>query len=255
MPLPRSLDPLVSRLVEEGAQVVWLAGSYATGGAGPYSDVDLGVLAAHPAAMRLEAVEGYLVSISTTTEAATRASFRAPTLAGAAVSGWREAELLHDPEALGQALTADAQAWSWDFIAAECDAWVAAEVTRLADQALKLLNAHARADPVEAAFRAVTLSGRLALVMSVCRRLLYGSERNLFSMVADVMGRDWQLAFQRALRSHPLALETSSACALWLYRVAAREVQPYFDPAQRAVVELAVRDIGAWEPLERLTPS
>jgi hypothetical protein len=247
MPIPAEFTPILDRCVAQGADVVWLAGSFATGDVGPYSDLDFGVIRADAAAQRFEVWADRLVSISTTTVTATRESFRMPAVVGAAVPGWRSADLLHDPNGVGLALKEEALAWSWDGIVAECDSWVATQVTVLADEVHKLLSALKRGQAAEAAFRCNNLAARLTLVISVRQRLLYGSERRLFEMVAGDVGGDWPRMHERAMRSRPVPLDEAATGALWLYRFVSHDTVTLRSFEQESVVSFTLRSIARWE--------
>jgi hypothetical protein len=229
---------------EPRALAVWLAGSHARGDAGPYSDLDLGVLAEEAGAgpgYRLSRRDGVLVSVSWGTAERTRASFDDPAVLGAAVPGWRNAVILADPDGVAAALRGVAASWRWtDSREAICNDWVAEQVTGYAEEVQKLLNARERgARPTEAVQRSV-LALRLPWIMSVHRRLLYDSENGLWSMVAETIGEPWASTQACALGTSGERFEASSHAALRLYVLAASDARRLLDERQRAVVEPAV---------------
>jgi predicted nucleotidyltransferase len=233
------LQPLVAELVAEGAQVVWLAGSYARGEPGPYSDLDVGVLAGErlrgPRAFRL--YHDVLTSIVWTTPESTRASFRDPAQVGGAIPGWREPLLLHDPDSVGASIRDEARAWTWDVAASRCDDWIAAQLTQLAEEVHKLLNALEAGHETNIAVRRNVLLQRLPLVMSVHRRLLYDSERRLWDVVAGAVGSEWIRHQAAASAPGDVALAASAASALALYRITATEASSVLRDEQRDVVK------------------
>lgn len=235
------IDPVVARLRADDCRAIWLAGSHATGDAGRFSDVDLGVISASGRrGFSLEVHDGLLLSISTLSEQAMLKAFDEPAVVGAAVPGWRDAVLLFDSEGCGAALKRAAQDWRWDHIAAACDAWCAAQVVSAADDVLKLANAIERHDWGEAALRRNTLAARLPLVMSVHRRLLYGSERNLFRVVDGELGEEWARKHAAALGAKPAPLAEGFFAAWWMYQRVAEDIAPLLDDDQSAVVRLAL---------------
>ena len=229
-------------LAGAGAQAVWLAGSHARGDAVEHSDIDIGVIATAGAGpgYRLHRRGGYLLSVSWTTAEATRASFRDPALLGAAVPGWRRAVLLHDPDGVAAALQRDAVDWRWDGVAEACDGWVAEQVTGYAEEVHKLVAALGRGDPTAAAVQRSVLALRLAVVLSVHRRLLYDSENWIYRVVAEEMGEPWAATQAAALCLDGQPATESVAAALTLYALAAEEARELLDERQRDVVSHAL---------------
>jgi hypothetical protein len=229
------LQPLVDELVASGAEVVWLGGSYARRDAGPYSDLDIGVIAAperwRPREWRIHA--GLLTSIVWTTAAATHASFRDPGMVGAAVPGWRSAVVLHDTDGIGAELVEAARSWTWDEVSAASDAWIGSQFMQVSEEVHKLLNAVDASHEVNAAIRRGIIAHRLALIMSVQRRILYDSERRLFDLVAEAMGHAWREAQTSALMSG----DGATTAALTLYALAAAEVSDALTPDQLRVLQ------------------
>ena len=244
----RRIDPVVARLRADDCRAIWLAGSHATGDPGRFSDVDLGVISASGRrGFSLEVHDGLLLSISMISERAMLKAFDEPAIVGAAVPGWRDAILLFDPEGCGAALKRAAQDWRWDNIAAACNAWCAAQAVSAADDVLKLANAIDRRDLREAALRRNTLAARLPLVMSVRRRLLYGSERNLFRVVDRELGDEWARKHATALGVQPVPPAEGFSAVWWLYQRVADDIAPLLNEHQSAIVKLAL----ASRPTER----
>jgi hypothetical protein len=144
--------------------------------------------------------------------------------------------LLHDPQSTGAELVDEARSWTWDPIEHACDRWVAAQITQLAEEVHKLLNALAANHDVNAAIRRNVLLHRLPLVMSVHRRILYDSETRLWDLVSDAMGAEWRQCQASALGLDGATLENSARAALQLYRVAANESSAVLSDDQRGVV-------------------
>ncbi len=244
MDITRRIAPVVARLRSDDCRAIWLAGSHATADPGPFSDVDLGVISGSGRrGFSLEVHDGLLVSVSTLSDQAMLNALDDPAMAGAAVPGWRDAVLLFDPEGCAAALKRAAEGWRWDNITAACDAWCPAQAVSAADDVLKLANALERREPGEAALRRNALAARLPLVVSVQRRLFYGSERNLFPVVNRAVGDEWARRHAAALAVHPAPSAEGFAAVQWLYRRVAAEVGPLLNARQQAVVELALASI------------
>ena len=228
-------------LAADGATAVVLAGSHARGDATELSDVDLYVIGNGPR-YTLRAVDDLLVSLSWRTEAEERGALRRPASVGAAVPGWRLARIVHDPAGVAAALQAEAQAFEWSTIGAECDAWVADQVTGYAEEVLKLVAARRAGDRELAAVQRSILALRLPIVMAVHHRLLYGSENRLWRMVSNVAGERWAAA-----RAVALGVDAGTAAgdadwgALTLYVLAVEATARLLSDDQRAVVDVVVR--------------
>ncbi|MEZ4502536.1 MAG: nucleotidyltransferase domain-containing protein [Dehalococcoidia bacterium] len=229
---------------EPGALAVWLAGSHARGDAGPYSDLDLGVIAdgeGRGPGYRLSRRDGVLVSVSWGYAERTRASFDDPAVLGAAVPGWRNAVILADPDGIANALRGVAANWRWtDAREAICNDWVAEQITGYAEEVQKLLNARARGWPATEAVQRSVLALRLPWIMSVHHRLLYDSENGLWAAVAGTIGEPWASTQACALGTTNEDFEAQTRAALRLYVLAAGAVRRLLDDRQRAVVDPAI---------------
>src|SRR3712207_1592484 len=107
----------------------------------------------------------------------------------AAVPGWREALMLRDPAGTAAALIEDARVWGP--LQGRCEAWVAEEICTLAEEVHKLFSSLWAGLRATAAAQRSVLALRLAGVMAVHRRILYGSENRLWDLVAEAMGEGW----------------------------------------------------------------
>ncbi|MBA2372596.1 MAG: nucleotidyltransferase domain-containing protein, partial [Chloroflexi bacterium] len=236
-------------LIADGAEAIVLAGSHARGEATDLSDIDLYAIGTGPGyALRL--LDGRVFSISWRTEAEEREALRHPARVGTVVPGWRNARILHDAAGIAAALQAEARAFDWSTIAAECDAWIASEVTGYTEEVLKLVAARRTDDRQLAAVQRSTLALRLPPVMAVHHRLLYDSENRLWAMVAETIGAGWSAAHRTALGlGEPGAAD---AAALTLYTLVAEEVDQLLSADQRAVVRVALR--AAEDPPDPYAP-
>jgi Nucleotidyltransferase domain len=161
-------------LAADGAEAVVLVGSRARGDAGPESDVDVLALGPRTFSFRLERRGGLLVSVTSRPAEAYRRELADPGSVCAVVPGWREAVVLHDPAGTAAALIEAAGAWTWGPLQKRCDAWVAEEVCALAEEVHKLVSALRAGRRATAAAQRSVLAVRLAAVMAVHRRILYG---------------------------------------------------------------------------------
>ncbi len=243
MDQPSVVGEVADELVEDGAEAVVLLGSHARGDAGPESDVDVLAVGPRTVSFRLERRGGLLVSVTSRPLEAYRRELTDPGFICAAVPGWREAVVLHDPHGTAAALVEEARAWTWAPLEGRCDRWVAEEICSLAEEVHKLIAALRGGRLTTAAVQRSVLAVRLAGVMAVHRRILYGSENHLWELVSDAMGEGWRVAQSAALGLGDEGFEETCGAALRLYGLAVDETHPLLDKRQQWVVRHA-RDLA-----------
>jgi hypothetical protein len=160
------------------------------------------------------------------------------------VPGWRGAVILHDPDGLAASLVREAREWDWGPLERRCDAWVAEQVTGYAEEVLKLVAALRRGNASTAAVQRSLLAVRLAPVLAVHKRILYGSENRLWDLVSDAMGEEWRREQAAALGQGDETFEETCTAALRLYELASVEVAPLLDGMQRGVVDYGLAMAG-----------
>jgi hypothetical protein len=230
------VQDVCSRLLDDGAVAVVLAGSVVRGEAGAESDLDVYALGPH-SGYALERHAGRLVSITWRTPDEERAAFDSPSKVGAVVPAWRRARILADPDGIAAGLQRAAHDWTWESIGDDrLSRYVAGEITGLAEEVHKLVSALRDGRRWTAAVQRSVLALHLAPILSVHLRLLYETENRLWELVAEAMGSDWREA-QEAAFADPL--EPSCLAALRLYQLAAVAVQGSLQPGERDVVRYA----------------
>jgi hypothetical protein len=231
---------ITEELVEDGAQAVALVGSYAGGNAGPESDLDLLAIGPETFSWDLQLRGDLLVSVSSMQLDEYRGAFARPEAVCTVVPGWRGAVILHDPKGLAASLVREAKEWSWGPLERRCDAWVAQQVTGYAEEVLKLVVALRGGNTSSAAVQRSLLAVRLAPVLAVHRRILYGSENRLWDLVSDAMGEEWRREQTVALGLGDETFEETCTAALRLYVLATAETSSLMDERQSEVVGYAL---------------
>jgi len=235
---------VAEELAERGARAVALVGSYASGEAGPESDLDLLAVGPKSYSWNLQRRDGLLVSVSSRPFEEYRKAFALPEEVCAVVPGWRGAVILHDPEGLAAAMVREAREWDWGPLERRCDAWVAEQITGHAEEVHKLVAALRSGNTSAAAVQRSLLAVHLAPVLAVHRRILYGSENRLWDLVSDEMGEEWRLLQAGALGQGDETFEETCTAALRLYELADGEVAALLDERQRGVIGYALAMAG-----------
>jgi len=237
------LNTFTAELAAEGADAVVLTGSYARGDASPYSDLDLVVLG--EGQEHYERRDGVLVVVHRTNEADIRQSFSNVTAVGWVIPGWRDAKILYDSQGIAAQLQRAAHAWTWQAVdAAACDRYVAQELAGFAEEVQKLAHGLQRGARLMAAVQRNVLVLRLAGIMAVHKRLLYGTENRLWDLLAAEMGAPWASLQAQAMGLDGEPFVQTCRAALDLYAQAVYQARALFDVQQYAIVDQACRLAG-----------
>jgi hypothetical protein len=226
-----------------GALAAVLTGSHARGDAHAGSDIDIIVLRRESRTANAELtsrrIGGFLVVTAAETPQAVRAAFRTPARLGTHVPGWREAIILADPDGVAGRIQHAANRWSWDAVSTLCDAHVAEEITGYAEEVHKLVGGLGQRHATQAAVQRSVIALRMASIVAIHHRLLWGTENVLWDLAAARMGRKWAHAQAGALGTRRVSHEEGCRAAMSLYAMTAEMVTPLLDRHQRAVVDHA----------------
>ena len=245
---PGAVAERVARsLAERGARAVALVGSHSRGHADAESDLDFAVIGEGPH-YRLETYDDWLISLGWATAEEQRQRLYEPSYLGTHVPGWREALVLHDPEGLAASIQREALEWSWNLVEDRCSAWIAEGITGYAEEAQRLGASLRAGRKTTAAVQRSILTLRLPRTLALHLRILYGTENELWDLVADELGAPWRDAQSAALGLGGESLDASCRAALRLFALAATEVGQHLDDRQLAVVEHALRRVRPESP-------
>jgi predicted nucleotidyltransferase len=237
------ISTITAELAAEGADAVVLMGSYARGDASPYSDIDLVVLG--EGRDRYECRAGVLIVAHWLDAATVRQGFTNVTAVGSEIPGWREAKILFDRQGIAAQLQREADAWTWAAVdAAACDRYVARELAGLAEEVQKLAGALQRGAQLTAAVQRNVLVLRMAGIMAVHQRLLYGTENRLWDLMAAQLGDPWASLQAQAMGLDGEPFAQTCRAALDLYAQTAYAARSVLDDQQIQIVEQACRWAG-----------
>ncbi len=228
-----------------------LFGSFVRGDAYPESDLD--ILAVGKGSSHLKRHDRFLASISWKTADQLRKDFRTPEGVGWAMGGWRHAEILDDPEGVASSLRREALDLDWDAVADQCDAWVAEEVTGLAEEVHRLVGNRQRGRTTVAAVQRSVLAFSLARILAVHRRIIYDSENQIWDLVSEAMGTTWARVQSKALGLGGESYAETCDASLELYALAAVTVQRLLNERQYGVVAHAC-ELAGWPLAEGQNP-
>lgn len=242
-------DAQLTKLIQlaDAPEVVAIAltGSCARGDATPYSDIDLLRFVAEmpeDGTYTLRAVDGRLVSLTTTTIERKRADLSAPQEAIWAVMGLRRMRILRDSGGALAALQREAFAFEWSPLQAQADRFASSELMGNAEEAHKLMTGLHQGNEAVATYAAMLLTLFLPGIVAVQRGLLLDSENAYFSAVGEAVGRDsaWTRAHRAAAGFDQTDNHRRALAALELYRETAALIEPSICPEHREVIEQAV---------------
>jgi predicted nucleotidyltransferase len=229
-----------------------LTGSYARGDATPYSDIDL-LRFVHEmpdsGTYTLRAVDGRLVSVTTTTIERKRADLSSPQEAIWAVQGLRQMRIFKDSDGALAALQREAVEFLWPPLQQAANQHVSGELMGLAEEAHKLMTGLHQGNEAVYTYAAMLLTMFLPGIVAVQRGLLMASENEYFTAVGEAVGDDsaWARAHRAAagFGQPPPDAHRRARAALELYRETAALIDPAIRPEHRGVIEQAVRLIAS----------
>ena len=246
------LHSLVSQLDNENTIGVVLAGSFARGEGGPFSDVDIRcyvrqvpVSEAEVYTMRYQ--DGYLVGIYLTTLENEYASLRSPKKAIWAVAGLRQSRILLDKVGSIAALKESAEDFTWEPLQTAADAYASWNLCGFTEEVYKILGGLAQQDESKTLNATHGLTHGLALTLLVQRGVLIQTENAYIDLAQATAGQEseWTRQYRLTIGLDPLPPEQPPFLAygiagLRLFRETARLLQPILLTEDAAVINRVV---------------
>lgn len=243
------------RLVSEDVVAVALSGSYARGGAAPYSDVDLVCLtenseeAVHERDMLFYRDE-YLISISFRTLESRFRELERPRSAIFAVLPWQRARPLFDREGSLERLQRAARAFEWFPLQGGAHRAAAGILVHQVEVVHKTLGSLALGDDERAAIVTWELVQEMTIALALHHGTLIESSNTLFQQVRQSVGEtsDWAIQQRRAIgvdedTTFRRPVVARAIAALRCYEASADRLMPLLDADQGAVVDTVLRHI------------
>ena len=246
---------LVAQLDNENTLGVTMAGSYARGDDGPYSDVDIHHYvrqmpgdAAETYSLRY--ADGYLVSISLMTVEEQLASLRDPKKAVWAIPGLGQERILLDKDGSITALKKKAAETTWVPLQTGADAYASRNLSGCAEEVHKILAGLAEGNESKTVYATWGLTRGLADCLLVQRGTLIPTENAYIDLAQETAGRksEWTRQFRLAVGLDPLspgkpAFIGFGTAGLCLYLETARLLQNILLPGHADVVNQTMQII------------
>ena len=256
VPSDSFLQSLVDWLDNENTVGVAMAGSYARGDGGQYSDVDIHhfvrQMPADPAETYfLRYMDGFLVSFSLTTLEDEYAYLRDPKKAILAIPGLRQLRILLDKDSTVAILQEFAAKITWEPMQAAADAYASWNISGCAEEVHKILAGLAQRNESKTLYAIWGLTRELANTLLVRCGILIPTENAYIDLVQEAAGRtsDWTRQFRLATGLEPFPPEEPhfvgyGKAGLCLYRETARLLQPVLSCEDANVVERTLEIIA-----------
>ena len=253
------LQSLAERFWNHETAAIAVAGSFARGDEGIFSDIDLARFLktdtqGQDAGTHL--IDDRFVVVSDVGPRKVEQCFTDPLDATEYVAGLRTARPLRDPDGYLEAIQKRAREFVWDeAIERKAHAWASAEMVGWIEEVQKGLEGLTRGDEGRMLNARHGLTWGLARVMRVQRGILISSDNGFFPEVIAEIGADseWARLFRTAFGIGGVTeLREQVKSGLRLYVLTARmisatlsrEDRPLIDEAARRIVEF--RDLGQW---------
>ncbi|RIH86298.1 hypothetical protein [Calidithermus roseus] len=158
--------------------------------------------------------------------------------------------VLYDPHGELARLKAEAEAFTWEGLEPEADAFVSYELLTSAEEVHKVLGGLERQDPSQVIYATLGLGLGTARLMAVHKRLFIESENRYFDLLYRALGREspWSRAHKLAVGWKAGAFERRGIAALQLYWETFIEVQAVVCEEHLEVVQPTLQAIqeGGW---------
>ncbi len=231
---------------------VGIAGSYARGQEGKYSDVDFDIyvskLPANPHdRYTLRYWDNKLISLKYTTLDEERAALTNPRRAIWAVPGLRGTRILLEKDGSLTALQKAAHEFDWSALQSAANEVAVEHVMGCAEEAHKILNGLAHGHESTVLYAVWGLVGGMLDAVAVQRGIMIVSENRYFDLIQDSVGRDsnWTSAFRTAwgLDSTSSHYQSRGMAALKLYCLSAAMFDALIPDKHRTVINKTLQII------------
>lgn len=243
-------DSLVRRFRLPDIKAIAVAGSFARGDAGPYSDVDLLCfrktdLAPHNPVTHL--IGQRCISVSEVNPSSIERYFTDPVAATECMQGLRTARPLWDPDRCFATVQDRARAFAWDLILQEkANAWASAQMVFWIEEAYKGMEGLRRGDVGRMLNARYGLSWGLTKVVRVQRGILITSDNTSYTDVVNYVGthKEWSQVSVKAFGLTDSELRDQVRAGLRLYTLTAALLVKALRPEDKKLVDETVLRIN-----------
>jgi len=241
------LSSLVAELDRDDYVGILLGGSYASGTATEWSDVDIACILPRDTKSgrkRFFYREGKLVSVAVKSIEGIREQLAKPETAIWVARGIGDCRILLDKDGSVTALMEEVKAFAWEPLreAAERNAsfWLMME----AEMVQKVANELTKGDDLAVSYAIAKLFAELTLIMAIARGVLVRSDNTYYRQVEEAAGPAWA-QHHRAIAGTdgPIPVHEQAREVLRLYCETARLLRSLVLPEHREVVEETVKRI------------
>lgn len=255
---------LIAELNSENVSAIGLTGSHARGVATPHSDIDI-YLFVHKlpedvhSLYQLRRIEGYLVSITTTTIRFKRDDLTRPEAIVWTVPGLRQMRVLLDKHGELMTLKNDVKAFNWRLFQPAADAYVSRQLMGYAEEVQKILSGLTKNDESAMLYATYGLVLGIAQIVAVERGLMIESENSYFAQVQNLYeaNSDWTRIFRVAsgltteISGEPVSVSLRAFCALNLYVLTVQNLREIIMIEHAEVIYKAIEAVESLDYFSR----
>jgi predicted nucleotidyltransferase len=239
------LSSLVAELDRDDYVGILLGGSYASGEATEWSDVDIACIVhrnTKPARKRFFYREGKLVSVGIKSIEGIREELAKPETAIWVARGIGDFRILLDKDGSVTALLKMVKAFTWEPLRDAADRNASFWLMMAAEMAQKVANELSKGDELAVSFAIAKLFAELTLIVAISRGVLIRSDNSYYRQVEEAAGPKWAQHHRGMTGADgPISVHEQARKVLRLYCETALLMRSIMLPEHREVIEETVK--------------